>query len=85
MSEEIFSTDFADASSLSGFEWTRDPQKVEFGVEGGKGIKVYMVSHFKLDKRYGFKMLLIMVYCYFFRLTILMPPTSIFTAIFLFV
>ncbi len=52
MSAEIFSTDFADASALSGFEWTREPQKVEFGAEGGKGIKVYMVSHFKHVKTY---------------------------------
>ena len=46
MSQEIFSTDFADESSLSTLEWTRKPLKVEFGSQDGKGIKVFMVNIF---------------------------------------
>ena len=46
MSQEIFSTYFADESSVSSLEWTRKPLKVEFGCQDGKGIKVFMVNIF---------------------------------------
>ena len=49
MSQEIFSTDFADESSVSTLEWTRKPLKVEFGSQDGKGIKVFMVKYFLLQ------------------------------------
>ena len=45
MSQEIFSTDFADESSISTLEWTRKPLKIEFGTEDGKGVKVFMVNY----------------------------------------
>ena len=45
MSQEIFSTDFADESSISTLEWTQKPLKMEFGTEDGKGVKVFMVNY----------------------------------------